>query len=197
MASASMSPPQTIALFGGTFDPIHLGHLRIAELAVEALELDEVRFLPCRISPHKTGHPPTPACHRLEMMRLAIRNYPWAVADDYELIGPEPSYSYLTVAEVRRKHPSARIFWIMGYDQWNALPRWKEPEKLAGEVEFIVFSRSGDPQPRDGWKLHSLKGTHPASASAIRESFNAGNPCSEWLPPLVSAYIRKNQLYTP
>lgn len=191
-----MSQSKSIALFGGTFDPIHLGHLMIAELAVQALGLDEVRFLPCRISPHKTDHPPTPAKHRFEMIRLAIQDLPWAVADDFDLKAPEPSYSYLTIAAVRKLNPEARIFWIMGYDQWNALPRWSEPEKLASEVEFIVFSRSGTPTARDGWRLHSLEGTHPASATTIRESLQAGNPRAEWLSPAVLAYIQENQLYT-
>ncbi|MFC7336070.1 nicotinate (nicotinamide) nucleotide adenylyltransferase [Haloferula chungangensis] len=191
-----MSKPGRIALFGGTFDPIHLGHLKIAQLAVQALGLDEVRFLPCRISPHKTDTPPTPGHHRLEMIRLAIRDLPWAVADDFDLKAPEPSYSHLTVAAVRRDHPDARIFWIMGHDQWEALPRWKEPQTLASELEFIVFSRDGNPRAREGWQLHSLEGTHPASASTIRESLRAGAPWTEWIPPAVLSYIRKHHLYT-
>lgn len=191
-----MSSPRSIALFGGTFDPIHLGHLMIAQEAVAALDLDEVRFLPCRISPHKTDRPPTSAEHRLKMVRLAIQVYPWAIADDYEMTAPEPSYSYLTVAEIRRKHPGSRLFWLMGCDQWEALPRWKEPEKLAEELEFIVFSRGDDPVPRPGWKLHRITGQHPASSSEIRQSIEKGAPLSEWLAPPVLDYIRENDLYS-
>ena len=168
----------------------------IAEEAMKAIGLDEVRFLPCRISPHKTDQPPTPVEYRLEMIKLAIRDLPWAIADDFELKACGPSYSYLTVAETRKHQPDARIFWLMGCDQWEALPRWREPKKLAAEVEFIVFSRNGDPEPRKGWRLHTLSGRHPASATAIRESLLAGQPEVDWLPPSVLSYIRENGLYT-
>jgi nicotinate-nucleotide adenylyltransferase len=191
-----MTKPKNIALFGGTFDPIHLGHLMIAEEAMNSMDLDEVRFLPCRISPHKTDRPPTPGNHRLRMIQLATDQYPWAVADGYELNGSGPSYSYLTVAEIRRRHPDARIFWLMGCDQWEALPRWREPEKLSTEVEFIVFSRNKDPVPRPGWKLHRLKGVHPASSTEIRNQLLSGQSPPDWLPPVVLTYIRENHLYT-
>lgn len=191
-----MKQSRSIALFGGTFDPIHLGHLMIAEEAVKVMDLDEVRFLPCRISPHKMDRPPTSAEHRLKMIQIAIRDYPWAIADDYELRSSGPSYSYRTVEETRRRVPDARIFWLMGCDQWEALPHWREPEKLAAEVEFIVFSRGDDPKPRPGWKLHTLEGQHPASSTGIREMQAAGQPIPDWLPPSVLTYIQRHGLYT-
>lgn len=167
----------------------------IASEAVRLLDIDQVRFLPCRISPHKTGRPPTSGAHRLEMIRLAIQDLPWAVADDFELKAPEPSYSYLTVAETKRNHPASKIFWLMGCDQWESLPRWREPEKLAEQIDFIVFSRGRDPEPRKGWRLHKLEGTHPASATQIRDSFRAGHVRGEWLHPPVLSYIQENNLY--
>ena len=84
----------------------------------------------------------------------------------------------------------------MGCDQWEALPSWREPEKLAAEVEFIVFSRNRDPEPKKGWRLHTLTGQHPASATAIRESLLTGHSGIDWLPPSVLSYIRENGLYT-
>ena len=96
-----MNHPKRIALFGGSFDPVHLGHLEIARSAVDQLRLDEVRFIPCRISPHKTAEPPASSQARLEMLRLALADHSWAKIDDTELEEPPPSYSYKTAARVR------------------------------------------------------------------------------------------------
>lgn len=190
-----MTPPRRIGLFGGTFDPVHLGHLEIARRSVEALDLDEVRFLPCRISPHKTSTPPASGEDRVAMLELAVRELPWAVVDDFELRSPPPSYSYLTAGEMRRRFPRARLFWILGRDQWEALPSWREPARLASLVEFIVFARDGAPVPRPGWDMHPLDAAQPASATAIRESVRQGTPRSDWLPPQVEDYIRGHRLY--
>lgn len=184
-----------LALFGGSFDPVHRGHLEIARRAVDALELDEVRFLPCRLSPHKLDHPPSPGDHRLAMLRLATAGLPWAVVDDFELRAPPPSYSSRTVREMRRRHPGTRLFWIVGADQWRSLPTWREPETLAAELEFIVFARDGRPEPREGWRMHHIAGDHPASSSAIREAVRAGRDVSAWLPEGVGDYIRAHRLY--
>jgi nicotinate-nucleotide adenylyltransferase len=129
------------------------------------------------------------------MLRLAVAGVPWAVVDDYELHAPPPSYSYLTAEAIKRRHPGSRLFWLMGLDQWRALPRWREPARLAGQVEFIVFGRDGQPEPRPGMTLHPLPGTHPASATRIRESFREGHPETGWLPDAVTRYIREKRLY--
>ena len=191
----SQDPPRRIALFGGTFDPVHRGHLEIASRAREAMALDEVRFLPCRTSPHKVGVASAPAEDRLEMVRLATRSLSWATVDDFDLINPPPSYSYLTAEEMTRRFPGARLFWIMGADQWRALPLWKHPDRLAELVEFIVFSRDGAPGPHPGWRMHHLPGTHPASATAIRRELAAGGSADLWLTPEVADFIRGRRLY--
>ena len=191
-----MNPtPQRIALFGGSFDPVHLGHLEIAARAVASMRLDRVIFLPCRISPHKLdGPPPTAGEDRLAMLGLATAGLDWAEVDDFDLTQEPPSYSYLTVEEMARRHPQAKLFWLLGRDQWDALPRWKHPEMLAAAVEFIVFSREGDPLPREGWIMHPVAGVHPASATAIRTALgHGGSP--PWLPPAVAAFIRDRGLY--
>jgi nicotinate-nucleotide adenylyltransferase len=190
-----MSAPRRIALFGGTFDPIHRGHVEIARRAKDLLELDEVRFLPCHTSPHKVGVASAPAEDRLEMARLATRDLPWAVVDDFDVTRPPPAYSVETVEEMRRRFPDARLFWLMGADQWRALPRWRDPERLAERVEFIVFARDGAPAPHDGWRMHFLTGTHPASATELRESLARGETGLEWLEPEVESYARRRGLY--
>ncbi|BCU78937.1 nicotinate (nicotinamide) nucleotide adenylyltransferase [Luteolibacter sp. LG18] len=189
-----MSEPRRIAIFGGTFDPVHLGHLHMAERAREEARLDEVRFLPCRISPHKLGSAAASGDDRLEMLRLATAGIPWATVDDYELNGPEPSYSYLTAEYMADHEPEAEWFWLMGGDQWEALPRWRHPDRLAAVMQFLVLARGHEkPQPRPGWRMQVVAGEHPASSTAIR----AGKELSVegWLSPPVAAYIRKHGLY--
>lgn len=190
-----MSALRKIGLFGGTFDPVHLGHLHLAAVAKEALALDEVRFLPCRISPHKNDHAPASGQDRLEMLRLATREIPWAVVDDFELTQADPSYSFLTAEAMAEKFPDARLFWIMGGDQWNALTRWKNPERLAELVEFIVLGRGDRPAPRDGYRLHRVDGQHPASATVIRESISKGIATPQWLAPGEARWIAEKSLY--
>jgi nicotinate-nucleotide adenylyltransferase len=193
-----ISPPRKIALFGGTFDPVHLGHIHLARLAQTALALDEVRFLPCQISPHKAGTIPTSGADRCEMLRLATVGIPWAVVDDSELHEIGPSYSFQTAEAMKERFPSARLFWIMGGDQWEVLPRWKHPERLAKCVEFIVLARGDDiPNPRLGYRLHVVEGEHPASATAIREAISNGKTSVKWLAPAVADWIERQGLYLP
>lgn len=190
-----MNPPRKIGLFGGTFDPVHLGHVHLATVAKEALALDEVRFMPCRISPHKAGSIPASGGHRCEMLRLATHDLDWAVVDDFELHQTEPSYSFETAEAFARKFPHDRLFWIMGGDQWEALPRWKHPERLAACVEFIVLARGDDPAAREGYRLHIVNGGHPASATAVRRKILLEDQDHPWLSPSVAAWISHHGLY--
>jgi nicotinate-nucleotide adenylyltransferase len=187
--------PRRIALFGGSFDPVHLGHVHLAELARKALSLDEVRFIPCRISPHKTGTSPAHSSDRLEMLRLATRGLPWAVVDDMEIRRDGPSFSYQTAEAVAARFPGARLFWIMGGDQWDALDRWEESERLTALVECIVFDRGQAPPPRDGCLLHVVTDRHPASATCIRDAIARGETTHAWLAPAVAQWIRDHSLY--
>ena len=119
--STHAEKPQRICLFGGTFDPIHLGHTHIARAAVEQLELDLVLFLPCRQSPHKTDQQHADAKHRLAMCRLATADFPWAEVNDHDLTSPPPSYSWRTAQAMQKNFPLAQLYWLMGTDQWDAL----------------------------------------------------------------------------
>ncbi|MES2475826.1 MAG: nicotinate (nicotinamide) nucleotide adenylyltransferase [Verrucomicrobiota bacterium] len=192
-----MTAKRKIGLFGGTFDPVHLGHLHLASLARDALALDEVRFLPCRISPHKPGTAPASGEDRCEMLRLATAELPWAVIDDFELTRPDPSFSFLTAEAMAAKFPDAQLFWIMGGDQWDALPRWREPQRLAACVEFIVLARGDSPAPRNGYRLHAVRGQHPASSTAIRTAIANGTSQPPWLHPAVTAWIAQHNIYQP
>lgn len=184
-----MSTPRKIGLFGGTFDPVHLGHIHLANAARQAIGLDEVRFIPCRISPHKSGSHPASPTDRLEMLRLATADLPWAVVDEIELVSNEPNFSFRTAEKFHELFPDVRLFWIMGGDQWAALPAWKHPEKLAAVVEFIVLARNDRPAPRDGYRMHLVRDEHPASSTAIR----SGD--LEHLHPDVKSHISLTGLY--
>lgn len=185
---------QNICLFGGTFDPIHLGHTHIAKAAVDELQLDRVIFLPCKQSPHKQGQDHASEHHRLEMCRLATAGFDWAEVDDFDITAPAPSYSWRTAEAMTRRYPEARLFWLMGTDQWQSLPEWDRPEHFASLVECIVFTRGDAPEPMKGYRLHTISGNHPASATAIRKSA-ATHLHTDWLAPEVRDYIVAHHLY--
>lgn len=180
-----------IGVFGGSFDPVHEGHIHLAALAKEAVDLDEVRFLPCRISPHKTDRPPTSGVLRAQWLGIALSEIPWAKVDPIELEAQGPSYSYRTIRKLAERHPGNRWFWIMGGDQWAALPTWKYPERIAAAAEFIVLARNGEQVfPREGYRLHVVEGEHPASATEIRRALSRGDAHIPFLPPGIAASIR-------
>ncbi len=190
-----MNASRKIALFGGTFDPIHKGHLLIAQQAIDQANLDEVVFLPCRTSPHKQDLPTSSAADRLAMIQLAIADQPRFTVNDYDLITPAPSYSYRTVEHFRQLWPHAQLFWIMGCDQWNALPTWKNPHLLAQSVTFLVFTRGDIPRAREDYRMLALIGEHPASASAIRDRTSGHFLDPTWLTPAVMNYCTMRNLY--
>jgi len=185
-----------IAFFGGTFDPIHEGHLDVARKAVDALKLDHVIFIPCRRSPHKSEAPGASDGDRLQMLKLATAELPWAMVDDYELRKPPPSYTWETVDHFASAFPAdSSRFLLIGYDQWASLPRWQNIEKLSMDVEFIVVGRGKQPEPRESYNAHFIEGNHPASASKIRKELVNGQP-PKWLPPSVKTYICEKDLYS-
>jgi nicotinate-nucleotide adenylyltransferase len=182
-----------IGLFGGTFDPIHLGHITIAAAAREAVPLDEVHFIPCRRSPAKAKPTVAGSDERCEMIELAIAALPWAKLSRIELQRPlhQPGYSWQTVAAYRHSRPGDQLFWILGDDQWNVIDSWARPEYLARAVTFVVFPRHGRPLPRPGFRMIPIEVRHPASATAIREQ-----GATEFLNPNVRAYAEARGLYT-
>lgn len=181
-----------IGLFGGTFDPIHLGHVTIATAAREAVPLDEVHFIPCRRSPAKSKATVAGMDERCAMIELAIAKLPWARLSRIELDRPghQPGYSWQTVAAFRNARPGDRLFWILGEDQWNVIDTWARPDYLARAVTFVVFPRQGRPLPRPGFRLIPLEVRHPASATAVRDQGRV-----EFLDPKVKAYAERHRLY--
>jgi len=179
-----------IGVFGGSFDPVHDGHIHLARLAREALDLDEVRFLPCQISPHKTDRPPTPGVVRVRWLEIALSGIPWAKVETLEMETEGPSFSYETIEKLAERDPTSHWFWIMGGDQWNALHTWKHPERIAELAEFIVLARNGEKVlPREGFRFHIIEGEHPASSTAIRRALALGETEIPFLHPGIAATI--------
>jgi len=197
MPRSSPHTPPRLGLFGGTFDPPHWGHYLIAREAYERLALDRVIFLPCRQSPHKPGRKTTPPLARLEMTRALVRGEKWAEVSRFDLDRPGPSYSYETAEAFRSLEPKAELYWIMGSDQWDVLPTWSRPEKLAALVHFAVFPRPHAPTPRRGMRLHPLPSRHDISASQIRERVSEGKSIKGLVPDAVARYIHSRKLFVP
>lgn len=190
------SIPQRPALFGGSFDPPHVGHVAMAEAAVAACGLDRVVFVPCRHSPLKGWAPGASGDERLEMLRLATAGREWVEVSDWELGRPGPSYSWETVRHFRSLWPSAELHWIMGEDQWASLERWARPEVLRETLHFIVFARDGsEPQRRLGWRMTVVAGAWSVSSSQVRAALAAGGDAGGLLPAEVQQYIARRRLY--
>src|SRR5262245_10867298 len=131
-----------LGLFGGTFDPIHLGHLILAEQCREACHLDRVWLVIAGAPPHKPGGR-TAVAHRLEMVRIAIAGHPAFVASDIEATRPGPHYSVETLEAIRRDHPVDDLFFLIGADSLADLPTWREPERIARLATIVVANRPG------------------------------------------------------
>ena len=132
-----------IGLFGGTFDPPHLGHLILAERCREDVGLDEVWFLVSYRPPHKTGQPLTRFEHRCEMATLATTGQPLFKVEPIERELPPPSYTAETLAELRRRHPTDEFALIVGADSLADLPQWYEPRRVLEQAELVAVPRPG------------------------------------------------------
>ncbi|WP_411825700.1 nicotinate (nicotinamide) nucleotide adenylyltransferase [Luteolibacter sp. AS25] len=184
-----------IGIFGGSFDPVHEGHLHLAKLALDAANLHEVWFLPCRISPHKTANPPSSGKDRVKWLEIALQNIPWAKIEPIELETEGPSYSFKTIQELAGKHPLYEWFWIMGGDQWSALDRWKNPEIIGNHASFIVLARDGqEVEAREEYNYVVVNGEHPASSSAIRHALEEGEADIPYLNPTVLSEMRGGEV---
>jgi nicotinate-nucleotide adenylyltransferase len=190
-----------IGLYGGTFDPIHLGHLRAAENAREALALDLVAFVPSAVPPHRAAPASRPE-DRLEMTRLATASYaPFAAWDD-ELRRPGPSYTVDTVAALVSARAQDSFVLVVGADTWPEVASWREPERLLSLVEVAVVERPGFATPEPSLPFAGARGVRrvggpglPLSASAIRERARSGGSVRFLVPDPVADFIAERRLY--
>ena len=192
------------ALFGGSFDPVHLGHLLVAQAAYEELSLTRLFFVPAAQSPFKPDHKPTPAKERLRLLRLALAGKTWCEIDEQEIKRGGVSYSIDTVRDYHRRFPQAELYYLIGADHISQLPKWREADDLARLVEFVVIPRPGEqmdgaasqlalPSPFCGRKLRGVP--VGISSSQIRERVKAGLSIQHLTPAEVEEAIRNNRLY--
>jgi nicotinate-nucleotide adenylyltransferase len=195
--------PMRLGIYGGTFDPVHYGHLLAAEQSRERCALDEVWFVPAAVPPHKRGESITPGRQRTEMLELAVAGMPQFRVSRMELERTGPSYTVDTLIELKRDDPSRELFLILGADSVSDFPTWYEPRRIAELATLVVVNRGLTP-PELGC-LSDLTGPHrpivvsmPAvdlSATDIRERVRAGRSIRFMTPRAVEAYIQQHRLY--
>ena len=197
--------PRAIGLLGGTFNPVHEGHLSIAREALRLFALDAVWFIPCAVPPHKPVHDLASNADRLAMLRLAIAGEPRFAALDVEFNRPGKSYTLDTVRALRALHPGDAFTFIVGADTLPELPPWHRPLELLPLVRIVSLARPGFvpdaaairlPPPWPERLLADLRTGEPLAVSSreIRAKIAAGQPVS-LVPDSVLRYIEEHNLY--
>ncbi len=198
-----------IALFGGTFDPPHRGHLAIATAAADTFALDRVLFAPTGLQPLKLDADPLPFATRLALVSAACTLDRRFAASSIDAPDPDstPNYTVETLAALAAAHPDDTLFNLVGADSFLSLRRWREPDRLLELAEWIVVTRPGyalseqDLQPlhltpQQRLRVHMLAGVEEdVSATGLRERLRRGEPCDDLLPQPVAAYIGEHGLY--
>jgi len=184
-----------IGLFGGSFDPFHLGHFLIARTAYEMFRLRKVVFLPCKHSPLKKVRPLAGDRSRLVMLRRGLQGQGWAEVSNWEVQQGGISYTVDTLRAMQQRHPRASFFWIMGSDQWDLLPSWKEPQELRKHMRFLVFPRPQSPRTRRGFRMREIPLRLDISATEVRRRLAKKLPITGLVLPPVEALIRKHRWY--
>ncbi len=207
----SSPPAPRIALFGGTFDPPHRGHIAIARAASDRFHLDQVLFAPAARQPHKLDSPSTPYEDRLALVTLACQHAadPRFRPSDLDAPHPDgsPNYTVDTLQRLAALHPEATLFALIGADNFANLATWREPDRLLALAEWIVISRPGfalphpaslNLTPAQQARVHLLHDIHEdVSATGLRQRLHAGQPCEDLIPPAVLTYIRDHHLFAP
>jgi nicotinate-nucleotide adenylyltransferase len=196
-----------VALFGGTFDPPHRGHLAIATAAADAFDLDEVLFTPVGHQPLKPDGTPAPFADRIAMLSLACLPDTRFAVSKLDAPHPDgtPNYTVQTLTALHQLLPDDTLFNLVGADSFLDLPHWHEPARLLELAEWIVVSRPGTSlenlsalnlTPKQQSRVHLLQTVHEdISATDLRQRLEAGDPCSDLLPAAVSDYIFTHHLY--
>ena len=199
-----------LGLLGGTFDPIHYGHLLLAAECRQSLALDKVLFIPAGQPWLKAGQPLTPGCHRRRMVELAIDDHPKFALWDGELRRPGPTYTVDTLTQLQSEWQTADFYFILGIDALESFPRWKDPESILQLVQLAVAARPGYPDMTGNAIIQKLKSRYPEhadritlmtlpgveiSATEIRRRAAAGRSFRYHTPEPVAQYILENGIY--
>ena len=185
-----------VGLFGGSFDPIHHGHLIVARIAAEVLGLDEVRFLPARAQPLKGGRHAAAAEHRAAMVELAIGNERGFALEPIELGRDGYSYTVDTLRALREREPGLDPVLLLGMDAAAELPRWKDAGAVRTLARVALFARAGGPvlDVPGIWRVINVPALE-ISATEIRRRAAAGRSIRYWVPDAVAGYVATHGLY--
>jgi nicotinate-nucleotide adenylyltransferase len=187
-----------LGLYGGSFDPVHLGHLLVAQAALEELGLDRLFFIPAAHSPFKPENPPAPAAVRLQLLRLALAGKASYEVDELEIQRGGVSYTVDTLRDYARRFPTAEIYYLIGADNAAKLNEWRDPAELAKLAEFVAVPRPDGkmavfPPPFRGRVLNGCP--FDVSSSQIRARVKAGLSIENLVPPFVAEAIYDACLY--
>lgn len=215
---------QRIAVYGGTFDPIHNGHLKVAEAVLNAFTMDRLLFVPAFTPPHKRSYDILSPFHRLAMLALATADQPRMLVSAIELESPQRPYTIETLGRLKAETANAQLFFVMGADSFQDVTMWREHERLLTEYDVIVAVRPGynsdeniasHLNPNLQAACIDLRGglvpssenfrsshvyltdyvTMDISATEIRDAMRQNQPIEKFVPPSVATYIKKYQLY--
>lgn len=187
-----------LGVFGGTFDPIHAGHLEIAKAAKQQFLLDQVLFIPNFIPPHKKNRSDvSPAPYRYHMVELALAHQPGMTVCDLEINRPDISYTVDTLRELHSRFPSAEMFLIVGQDAFQEMKTWKEPDVIRKLAKLIVVPRLSKESGALPVGVETVKSNAiPLSSTMLRSKLVHGEPVSaDEIPEKVLQYIRRMKLY--
>jgi nicotinate-nucleotide adenylyltransferase len=211
-----------IGILGGTFNPIHKGHIKAAEKVIKEFFLDKILFIPSYIPPHKKNSHIAPPQHRFNMVRTAIDEYSDFIPSRIEIDAKEKSYSIITLDKIKKSNPEAQIFFILGIDAFLEIETWKDTKDLLEKYSFIVISRPGfdlknaknilggryknkmievkTPIKKEDMKCYNIFLFHMDSldiaSSDIRNRIKRGKSIHGMVPRNVERYIKENKLYS-
>jgi nicotinate-nucleotide adenylyltransferase len=187
-----------VGLFGGSFDPVHNGHLLVAMAGCEEMGLERLFFIPAAQSPFKPESKPAPAEMRVRLLRLALAGKTNCQVDEQELTRGGPSYTIDTVRNYRSRFPEAALLYLIGADHIPQLHKWRAADELSKLVEFVAIPRPGETAPSApaGFRVRALRGfPFGVSSSQIRERIRAGSSIDHLVPAAVAEAIRNSRLY--
>lgn len=200
-----------LGVFGGSFDPVHFGHLLLAENCLEACRLDRVLFVPAATPPHKRGGLCASSKDRVEMLELAIAGHPYFEVSSVEIDRGGLSYTADTLSELRRQHAESELFFLMGAESLSEMPSWREPAKICKFATIVVARRAGAPEVDFGVlrefvsaeRLSQFRAAQfetpiiELSSTDIRRRVSEGASIRYRTPRAVEKYIESHKLYRP
>ncbi len=193
-----MTKRKKVALFGGSFNPIHIGHLALANFICENKYVDELWFLLTPENPLKKSDNLVNEQLRLKMVELAIDSYSKFFVSDFEFQLPRPSYTINTLRALERKYPNYEFYWVLGADNWLIIDKWKDSDQIIKDFNLIIYPRMGYTIEENTLPKNVVYINSPiieVSSTFIRENIRKGKDMLYFLHPSVSGFIKQNSLY--